>query len=51
VPLKYDDDPDSSAPEAERPESRREVWWWCLLGVIALLCGEVWMTRRLVKAR
>jgi len=29
----------------------REVWWWLLFGVIGLLCGEVWMTRRIVKNR
>ncbi len=27
---------------------RQELWWLLLLGVIALLCGEVWMTRRLL---
>src|SRR5262249_20104333 len=30
---------------------RHEVWWCFLLGLIALLCAEVWMTRRLVKNR
>ena len=30
---------------------RQELWSWLLLGLIALLCGEVWLTRRLVKNR
>ncbi len=30
---------------------RQELWWWLLLGLIALLCGEVWLTRRIVKNR
>jgi hypothetical protein len=29
----------------------REVWWWLLVGLIGLLCSEVWMTRRIVKNR
>jgi hypothetical protein len=29
----------------------REIWWWLMLAVLALLCGEVWMTRRIVKGR
>ncbi len=30
---------------------RQELWSWLLLGLIALLCGEVWLTRRIVKNR
>jgi hypothetical protein len=30
---------------------RQELWWWFLIGVVMLLCGEIWMTRRLVKNR
>jgi hypothetical protein len=29
----------------------QDIWWWLMLGVIGLLCGEVWMTRRIVKGR
>ena len=33
------------------PDARREeIWWLFLLAVLALLCVEVWMTRRLVLA-
>jgi hypothetical protein len=28
-----------------------ELWWWLMLGVIGLLCAEVWMTRRVVRGR
>ncbi len=30
---------------------RMEIWWWFMIGMILLLCGEVWMTRRMVKNR
>jgi hypothetical protein len=30
---------------------RQEFWWLLLIGVIVLLCSEVWMTRRMVKNR
>jgi hypothetical protein len=32
-------------------QHRQELWSWLLLGLIALLCGEVWLTRRIVKNR
>jgi hypothetical protein len=38
----------SVATEAGR---RQEMWWWFLVGLIVLLCAEVWMTRRMVKNR
>jgi hypothetical protein len=31
--------------------TRRELWWVGLAAVIVLLCGEVWLTRRIVKNR
>ena len=37
--------------ELEVGDQRREMWRLCLLGVVALLCGEVWMTRSLVRGR
>jgi hypothetical protein len=30
---------------------RQEVWWGFLFAVVALLCGEVWMTRRVARNR
>jgi hypothetical protein len=32
-------------------QHRQELWSWLLLGLIALLCGEIWLTRRIVKNR
>jgi hypothetical protein len=51
LPVRYENERDRILPELERSAERQEVWWWFLLGVILLLCGEVWMTRRIVKAR
>jgi hypothetical protein len=33
--------------ELNKSNEQQELWWLLMLGVIALLCGEVWMTRRL----
>jgi hypothetical protein len=32
-------------------EHRQDFWMYFLLGLVALLCLEVWMTRRMVKGR
>jgi hypothetical protein len=32
-------------------QRRQDVWWLLLLSVIVLLCGEVWLTRRLLLTR
>jgi hypothetical protein len=29
----------------------QEIWWWLLLGLVGLLCAEIWMTRRIVLNR
>jgi hypothetical protein len=51
VPVLYQDDRvEILHAEASGPH-RQELWWWLLLGLVALLCGEVWMTRRMVKNR
>lgn len=31
-------------------EQSQEVWWLFLIGVIGLLCGELWLTRRMALA-
>jgi hypothetical protein len=49
--LKYQDDRGALAAAWVSESHRQEVWWWLLLGLVALLCGEVWMTRRMVKSR
>jgi hypothetical protein len=30
---------------------RTDLWWWLLVGLLGLLCLEVWMTRRMVINR
>jgi len=37
--------------ELATSEQRQELWLWFLIGVIALLCGEVFMTRRIALSR
>ena len=33
------------------PDQKQELWFWFLVGVVVLLCGEVWLTRRIVLNR
>jgi hypothetical protein len=47
----YENDAPALLESLSKEGRRQEFWWWFLLGVIALLCGEVWFTRRLVKSR
>jgi hypothetical protein len=49
--MKYENDRTELAAQWVSENHRHEVWWWLFLGVIGLLCAEVWMTRRLVKNR
>lgn len=49
--MKYQNDREQLAEEWISEHHRQEVWSWLLLGLIALLCGEVWLTRRIVKNR
>jgi hypothetical protein len=49
--LKYQNDREQLTVEWVSESQRQELWWWLLLGLIALLCGEVWLTRRIVKNR
>ncbi len=49
--LKYQNDREQLAEEWISANHRQELWWWLLLGLIALLCAEVWLTRRIVKNR
>jgi hypothetical protein len=51
VPVRYQDDRAAILRAAAPGQHRQELWWWLLLGLVALLCGEVWMTRRIVKNR
>jgi hypothetical protein len=49
--MKYQNEREQMTEEWISENHRQELWWWLLLGLIALLCGEVWMTRRIVKNR
>jgi hypothetical protein len=49
--LKYMNEHEGLAEEWTIEQHRQELWWWLLLGLIVLLCGEVWLTRRIVKNR
>jgi hypothetical protein len=51
VPMSYETDLESLQTALAQTTQRQEVWWWLLLGVIGLLCAEVWMTRRMVLSR
>jgi hypothetical protein len=51
VPLKYEEDAAALKSALHETSARVEMWWWLLLGMLALLCSEVFMTRRMVKGR
>ena len=51
VKFGYENDAATLLENLSKESQRQEFWWWFLLGVIALLCSEVWFTRRLVKSR
>jgi Aerotolerance regulator N-terminal/von Willebrand factor type A domain len=50
LPMQYENDRETILA-ARNPGEQRQDWWWVLLlGLVGLLCGEVWMTRRMLKA-
>lgn len=49
--LKYQNERGQETEEWISDNTRQELWWCFLVGLIALLCGEVWLTRRIVKNR
>jgi hypothetical protein len=51
VPMTYEDDRTKMVADLTKTDQKQEMWWWFLLGVVGLLCGEVWLTRRIVKNR
>ncbi|HKB42509.1 MAG TPA: hypothetical protein VKD72_39140, partial [Gemmataceae bacterium] len=51
IPFAYEDDAERLVERLSKESRRQEFWDWFLLGVIALLCLEVWFTRRIVKHR
>ena len=51
VPLEYRSEQQSAAAATVESVQTQDLWWWFMIGVILLLCGEVWMTRRVVRGR
>jgi hypothetical protein len=51
LPMTYENDCESLLKTFPTTEPRFDLWPWFLLGVIVLLCSEVWMTRRIAKTR
>lgn len=51
LPMTYEDDHAAILGKMTEATQRHEVWWLLLAGVVALLCGEVLMTRWMVKNR
>lgn len=49
--LQYQNDVNAVVRSVLNPDEKQYVWWLLLLGVIGLLCGEIWMTRRMVASR
>jgi hypothetical protein len=49
--IEYEDDRAAILGAPEAATRRQELWSYLLVGLIALVCLEVWMTRRLVKNR
>ncbi|MCI0463638.1 MAG: BatA and WFA domain-containing protein [Gemmataceae bacterium] len=47
IPLEYEQDGELPSAARTTQVHHQELWGWLLLGVIAFLCAEVWLTRRL----
>jgi hypothetical protein len=44
--IEFNDDRSAVAAGVLRAPQPAELWWLCMIGVIGLLAGEVWLTRR-----
>jgi hypothetical protein len=51
IPMTYENDLGKKETVLASTDQMHELWKWLLLGVLGLLLGEVWMTRRLAKGR
>jgi hypothetical protein len=51
IPMRYENDRERMAAALAESSQRQEYWWWLLLGLVALLCAEVLLTRYLVKSQ
>lgn len=51
VPVSFEDKPELLYEKLPEKNDFQEFWWILLLGVVVLLCGEVWFTRKIVRGR
>jgi hypothetical protein len=51
LPMTYENDRANMVRAEQHTSQRVDLWWWFLLGLIGLLCGEVWLTRRITRGR
>jgi hypothetical protein len=51
VPVQYQNDVQAVTGILLGAGEAQDLWWLAMVGVILLLCGEVWLTRRMVKGR
>ncbi len=51
IPMTYLTDRDARNSPLVTELHTEELWWWLMVGVIGLLCAELWMTRRIVRGK
>lgn len=51
VPVRYESDRAKLSSELVASTQRQELWLWFLVGVVVMLCAEVWLTRRIALHR
>jgi hypothetical protein len=51
VPMTYESDRAKMNAEQKSATHSFEIWWLPLAAMIVLLCGELWLTRRIVRGR
>jgi hypothetical protein len=51
LPMTYENEEEGLQAALPDTPPRQELWWWFFFGVVILLCGEVWLTRRIMKGR
>jgi hypothetical protein len=51
MPMTYENAAEAGPETLADDRPKQELWWLFFMGVIALLVGEIWLTRRLAKTR
>jgi hypothetical protein len=49
VPMEYRDSAEEVKQAVTTSAQQQELWWVFLLGMVGLLCGDLWMARRVVR--